>query len=314
MAGKPSVASGLARVVVILGPTASGKSELAVHLAEECGGEIINADSMQIYNGLDIGTAKPSAELRQRVPHHLLDLIAPDQSFTAADFRREATAIIADIQRRGRRAFVVGGTGLYLRTLLHGLVDSPGSDEAVRAELTALAERKGNAELLRRLAAVDPETAGRLHANDRFRIIRALEVYQQSGQPISLLRQRHGFAELGFSPLKIGIRLPREELYRRINVRVEKMFAAGLVDEVRGLLDFGYAPTCKALRAIGYKESCAFLAGTYPLEEAIRLVQRNTRHYAKRQLTWFNRETDIIWLENQNSFATIKNNVIEFFV
>ena len=301
------------RLVVIVGPTASGKTELAVRLAERFDGEIVSADSMQVYRGMDIGTAKPSQELLRRVPHHLLDIVSPDANFTASDFRREAAAAISDIHRRGRRAFMVGGTGLYIRALLQGLVDSPSGDEAIRLELQALAESVGNEELLRRLAAVDPETAGRLHPNDRLRIIRALEVYRQTGRPMSGFRSEHGFAESHYNCLKIGLVVERQELYRRVDSRVEEMIERGLIAEVRGLLEAGLNREMKALRSIGYKEICAYLAGECSLDEAVRLIKRDTRHYAKRQMTWFNRDPEINWLEYPESFATICNHVIEFF-
>jgi len=290
-------------VVVVVGATASGKSELAVRLAERLDGEVVNADSMQMYRGMDIGTAKPAAELLQRVPHHLLGIVAPDVNFTAADFQQEARRVINEIHARGRIPIVVGGTGLYIRVLLHGLSPSPGGDETFRAELTEIAAREGNEVLLERLRSVDPESAVRLHVNDRFRIIRALEVYQQSGRPFSAYQSSHGFAEAWCSSLKIGIDVPREELYRRINRRVEQMLVDGLVDEVRGLLAAGYHPGLKALRSIGYKEICAYLAGTLTLSAATELIQRDSRHYAKRQLTWFKKEPEINWVEYPQTFS-----------
>ena len=301
------------RLVIIVGPTASGKTELAVRLAERFDGEIVNADSMQVYRGMDIGTAKPSPELRQRVPHHLIDIVTPEVNFSASDFRREATAAIGDIHRRGRKVFIVGGTGLYIRALLQGLVDSPRSDELIRRELEELAQQVGNEELLRRLAQVDPETAGRLHPNDRLRIIRAMEVYRQTGRPMSRFRDDHGFAGDYYDCLKIGILVERQELYRRVESRVEEMIERGLIAEVRGLLHAGYCRDLKAMRSIGYKEICACLAGETSLEDAVQLIKRDTRRYAKRQMTWFNKDIEINWLEYPESFATIYNHVIEFF-
>jgi tRNA dimethylallyltransferase len=300
------------KIIVILGPTASGKSELAVRLAEHFAGEIVNADSMQVYKGMDIGTAKPGPDLLQRVPHHLLDVVSPDVNFTAAAYRAAACQVIADIVARGKQVFVVGGTGLYIRALLHGLVDSPGGNEVVRQELQAVALREGNAALLQRLATVDPTTAARLHPNDQVRIIRALEVYLQSGQPISAMWAAHSFAEEHFDCLKIGLSLERAELYRRIEGRVEAMLAAGLVDEVAALLADGYDAGLKPLQAIGYKEICSYLAGNCSLAEAVELIKRNTRRYAKRQLTWFQKESAINWVEYPESFASICNHVIDF--
>ncbi len=300
------------RVVVILGPTASGKTDLAVRLAESFAGEIVGADSMQVYRGMDIGTAKPSQEQRQRIPHHLIDVVTPGENFTAADYRREADRAVADIRRRGKAVFVVGGTGLYIRALLQGLAESPGGDEDYRKELQTLALERGNAELLRQLFLVDPDTAQRLHPNDQVRIIRALEVYRQSGRPLSSFRDAHGFADTSYESLKIGLHVEREELYRRIDQRVDRIIDAGLVDEVRSLLAAGYGPGLKSMRSIGYKEICAYLAGACDLEEAVRLIKRDSRRYAKRQLTWFAREKEINWLEYPDNFATINRHVIEF--
>ena len=301
-----------ARVVVIVGPTASGKTDLAVRLAEGCAGEIVNADSMQVYRGMDIGTAKPSPELRQRVPHHLIDIVEPDVNFSASDFRREAARAIADIVERGRRAFVVGGTGLYIRALLQGLVDSPSGAETVRRELEETAERFGNEALLEELARVDPVIAAWLHPNDRLRIVRALEVYRLTGRPISQQRSEHGFADEYYRALKIGLTVERRELYERIDRRVERMIAEGLVEEVRALLGRGFSPGAKALRSIGYRQVCGYLAGEYGLDEAVRLTKRDTRHYAKRQLTWFNKESEIKWVEYSDNFASIYKYVMEF--
>ncbi len=302
------------RLVIILGPTGSGKTELAVRLAERFDGEIVNADSVQVYRGMDIGTAKPSAEQLQRVPHHLIGIVAPDINFSAADFRREAAAVIADIHRRGKRIFVVGGTGLYLRALLHGLVASPTGDEQLRQELEAFAETVGNQELHRQLAIVDPLTADRLHPNDKVRIIRALEVHRQTGRPMSSFRDEHNFAGSYYESLKLGILVERQELYRRVDNRVEEMVERGLIAEVRSLLAAGYGRGLKAMRSIGYKEICAFLAGECSLEEAVALIKRDTRRYAKRQLTWFANDPEINWVEYPESFASICNHVNAFSI
>jgi tRNA dimethylallyltransferase len=300
------------QLVVILGPTATGKSELAVRLAERFDGEIVNADSMQVYRGMEIGTAKPSMELRARVPHHLLDICDPDLNFSASDFRREAELAIADIAGRGKRIFVVGGTGLYIRALLQGLADSPSGAGSVRGELEEQARRDGNEALLRELAQADPETAARLHPNDRVRIVRALEVFRLTGRPISEQRSAHGFAGEHYRALKIGLAVERRELYERIERRVETMIAGGLVAEVAALLGRGFSPEAKALRSIGYRQICAYLAGEYGLAEAVPLIKRDTRRYAKRQLTWFGQDKEIIWVEYSDNFATICNHVIEF--
>lgn len=297
------------KLLVVGGPTGSGKSDLALRLAEEIGAEIVNADSMQIYRGLDIGTAKPSPEEMARVPHHLIDIVSPEQDFTASDFRREASAAIADIDRRGRKAIVVGGTGLYLRALLEGLVDSPNGDPELRRQFDDVPGE----ELLRRLGEVDPETASRLHVNDRVRLVRALEVYTQTGRPISAFRAEHGFSGDYYDALKVAIGVERPELYRRIDARVDRMLEAGLEDEVRRLLAQGYSRDLKSMRSIGYKEMTAYLADEISLDEAVTLIKRDSRRYAKRQMTWFGRENDIYWLEYPAGFASILDHVIEFF-
>jgi tRNA dimethylallyltransferase len=301
------------RVLVICGPTASGKSDLALRLAHSLDGEIINADSMQVYRGMDIGTAKPSAEQRAEIPHHLIDVADPDQSFSAADFAEAAEAAIRDIGSRGKRAIVVGGTGLYIRALLKGLVDSPAGTEEVRQELQTEARQRGNPAMLEELRQVDPELAERIHPNNMVRIIRALEVFRTTGIPLSRYQQEHGFSGQHYRNLQIGIRVERQLLYDRIDGRVNQMLEQGLLQEVQQLLNAGYGTESKALRAIGYKELIAHLDGEYGLDEAIRLIKRDTRHYAKRQLTWFNADKDILWLEYPAEFDTILNNAIEFF-
>ena len=301
------------KILVIAGPTASGKSALALELARRLDGEIVSADSMQVYRGMDIGTAKPTPEQRAEIPHHLLDVADPDQPFSAADFAGAADTAIRDIGSRGRQSIVVGGTGLYIRALLKGLVDSPGGADEFREALHEEAGRLGNEALLERLRRVDPELAARLHPNNLPRIIRALEVYHLTGIPLSRYQQEHGFSGQRYRSLQIGIRAGRPLLYNRIDDRVDRMLEQGLVQEVQHLLNAGYGPDSKAMRSIGYKEMAAHLAGESSLEEASRLIKRNTRHYAKRQLTWFNADKDILWLEYPAEFDTILKHAIEFF-
>ena len=302
------------RILVICGPTASGKSDLALQLAHALDGEIINADSMQVYRGMDIGTAKPTAEQQDGIPHHLIDIVRPDQPFSAADFAESADAVIRDIRSRGKRTIVVGGTGLYIRALLKGLVDSPGdAGGEIRRELRAEAQERGNQAMREELLRVDPELAERIHPNNMVRIIRALEVFRLTGIPLSRYQQEHGFSGQRYHSLQIGIRVERPLLYSRIDQRVNQMLEQGLLQEVQQLLNAGYGSETKAMRAIGYKEITAYLAGECTLDEAIRLIKRDTRHYAKRQLTWFNADNDILWLEYPAKFDTILNNAIEFF-
>lgn len=301
------------KLLIICGPTASGKSDLALRLAHELQAEIINADSMQVYCGMDIGTAKPTPEERRAIPHHLIDLIAPDLPFSAADFANAADAAIKEISQKGKRIIVVGGTGLYIRALLNGLVDSPSGAGEIRQALQQEARDLGNETMLEKLRLVDPQLAAGIHPNNLVRIIRALEVYRLTGATLSSYQQQHGFAAQRYPSLQIGIRLERQELYKRIEERVNRMLADGLLHEVQQLLAKGYGPECKAMRAIGYKEACACLSGQYSLEEASLLIKRDTRRYAKRQLTWFNANPDIIWLEYPENFVTILKHAIDFF-
>ena len=301
------------RLLVITGPTASGKSALALQLAQQLNGEIICVDSLTVYRGLDIGSAKPTSEERRQVPHHLLDICDPEQPFTAADFRLAASAAIHEIYSRGRVPVLAGGTGLYLRTLLRGLTNAPGENPELREQLKRRAEQLGAAALLAELAAVDPETASRLHPNNLIRVMRALEVYLSTGIPLSRFHAEHNFSEQPFESLQYCLELPREELYRRIDLRVDAMVSAGLVDEVRGLLKSGVSSNCKPLQAIGYKEVIAFLQGHYDLSEMIRLIKRNTRHFAKRQLTWFKGEPGMQWVAYPENSATIQTAATTFF-
>jgi tRNA dimethylallyltransferase len=299
-------------VLVIVGPTASGKSELAVRLAEEFGGEVVNADSMQVYRGMEIGTARPSPELMERVPHHLFGFVSPEVNFTAADFIIAADAAIAEILSRGNIPVIAGGTGLYIRTLLGGLAPSPPADEPYRRELEVLADREGTEHLHALLARVDTVTADRLHVNDRVRIIRALEVFHRSGRPLSAYQQEHSFADQRYNALKIGIQVPRNILYQRIEQRVDAMIAAGLAAEIEQLLSQGYSADLKSMGAIGYREICGVISGATSLTEAVELIKKNTRRYAKRQLTWFKSDHEIYWLEYPETFDKISQIVREF--
>jgi tRNA dimethylallyltransferase len=295
------------KILIIAGPTASGKSALALELAKQFGGEIICADSLTIYRGLDIGSAKPTKEQQAQVPHHLLDIRNPDQGFTVADFIREAGTAIRDVISRNRPPIITGGTGLYIRALLGGLSEAPGEDLEIRQELQELASKNGPEALLEQLKEVDPATAAKLPPGNLVRIIRALEVYRKTGIPLSEHQARHSFSERAYDALQICLDLPREELYRRVELRVDQMFRDGLADEVSGLLAAGYSPELKPLSAIGYRETVEFLQHRCSLDEAIRLIKQNTRHYAKRQLTWFRREPEMLWIAYPEKSATITN-------
>jgi tRNA dimethylallyltransferase len=292
-------------LVVICGPTASGKTGLSLELAEYFDLEIISADSRQIYRGMDIGTAKPEPDELRRVPHHLIDIVDPDENFTAADFVDLGRFAVDEISRRGRLPVLAGGTGLYIRALLQGLADAPGGDEVIRARLRQREEREGPGTLYLQLQKADPPLAARLFPGDLSRIIRALEVYELTGKRLSDLQRDHAGGHCPYRTLKIGLAPEREILYDRIDRRVESMMARGLLDETRRLLKSGFDPELKALRTIGYREMVDHLQGKLPLDEAVSLVQRNSRRYAKRQLTWFGRDNSIIWLDSFPEFAKV---------
>ncbi|MDT8441023.1 MAG: tRNA (adenosine(37)-N6)-dimethylallyltransferase MiaA [Desulfuromonadales bacterium] len=298
---------------VICGPTAVGKTDVAIRLAERFGGEIISADSRQIYRLMDIGTAKPTATELARARHHLIDLVWPDETFSAARFTELAATAIVGIGERGGRPLLVGGTGLYIRALTEGLLDAPAADPRLRAELRAIAESEGSAVLHRRLAEVDPVAAVRLHPNDLVRIERALEVHALTGRPLSQLQQEHAFAQRRYRTLKIGLDLDRQELIARIDRRATRMFAEGLLDETRRLLAAGYDPASTALRTIGYRQAVAVLRAEMTEAEALDDLQRATRRYAKQQLTWFRRDKSIIWLDSFADFATILKLIENFY-
>jgi tRNA dimethylallyltransferase len=282
-------------LLVVVGPTAVGKSEFAVLACERFGGEIISVDSMQVYRGLERGTAKPGTELRRRAPHHGIDLADPGEDFSLGDFVRYATAAIASIRGRRRLPVLVGGTGLYLRGLLKGIAEAPRRDEALRARLRALAERRGVSALHRLLSRADPVAARRLPPGDRHRLVRALEVCFSTRRGLSDLIRESPFGPDRFASVKIGLSVERETLYRVIDARVDLFFSQGLVEEVRGLLGAGLRESANALNALGYRETLAYLRGETTLDEAIALTRRNTRRYAKRQWTWFRKEDGVTW-------------------
>jgi len=281
-------------LIAVVGPTGVGKTEAGIFLARHLDGEIVNFDSVQVYRYFDIGTAKPTPEEREEAPHHLVDFLEPDEEFNAARFVELADRVIAELHARGKQPILVGGTGLYLKALLHGLFEV-GDVSAIRRELTQRLQREGLPVLYEELKRVDPETARRLPPTDRVRILRALEVFHATGKPFSVLSREHAFAERRYPCLKIGLTLPREELYRRLDERVDKMLQAGLLEEVKALLDRGFSPELKPMRAIGYRHLAAYLRGELSLEEAVRQMKRDTRHYAKRQLTWFRADPEVIW-------------------
>jgi tRNA dimethylallyltransferase len=276
-------------LVIVLGPTAVGKSRIAVDLALRFGGEVISGDSIQVYRGFDVGTDKPGPETRRGVPHHLIDIVGPEVQFTAADFVREALAAARAVAGRGR------GTGLYIKALCDGLFPGPGRDPVLRAALEAEAREKGLEALFRRLEAVDPEYAAKIRGRDRVRIIRALEVHAATGRPISEHFRATESPVKGRTVVRLGLRLEREALYARIDQRVDRMFARGLVDEVRGLLARSVPESAPPFRALGYSHVLRHLRGEIGCDEAAALTKTDTRHYAKRQMTWFRKMADIAW-------------------
>lgn len=284
-------------VLIVLGPTATGKSALGLRIAEELDGEIVNADALQVYRGLDVGTAKPTAEERRRVPHHLIDVLDPDQPWSAGEFARNARAAIAEIEGRGRLPIVVGGSGLYLRALTEGISPVPPGDPEVRAELRRRLEEEGRETLFAELARVDPETAARLTSGDTQRLLRALEVATVSGRPLSAWIASQPFGTEKFPAFKLGLTLPRAILYDRIENRAAEMVERGWVEEVGGLLARGWTREDAAFQAIGYRQIASCLAGERTLESALEEIVRETRRFAKRQLTWFRRDREIEWID-----------------
>lgn len=283
-------------VLVIAGPTASGKTALSIALAQRFDGEVVSADSMQIYRGMDVGTAKPTLAERQGIPHHLLDVADPQESFSVARYVELASACVEDILARGKLPILAGGTGLYLDSLLSGRTFAPYPTTGWREHLQERARREGTQVLLAELAQVDPETAHRLHANDEKRIIRALEVYQETGKPISQHNRETQALPPRYRGCWIGLNFQdRRDLWARIDRRVDQMVADGLLEEVRRLLDRGIDPHCTAMQAIGYKELAQAVATGSGLEEALAEVKLRSRQYAKRQLTWFRRNPQIHW-------------------
>jgi tRNA dimethylallyltransferase len=300
------------KLVIVFGPTAAGKSDLVLKLASRLNAEVINADSQQVYRQMDIGTAKPSKAELAKVPHHLIDVVDPDEEFNVARYRELAMASAEDIQSRGKQVIVSGGTGLYIKALTQGLFVGPGQDARIRETLNAEAEANGLSSLYQRLERVDSSATSWIHPNDRQRIIRALEVYQLTGKPISEWQKEHAFRESGFATLKIGLDRQRAELYERINQRCDQMIDAGLVHEVKELFDKGYSSHLNSLRSVGYRHVGLFLMGRLRLEEAVHLMKRDTRRLAKRQLTWFRRDEEIHWFHPERQAQEIHQAIDSF--
>jgi tRNA dimethylallyltransferase len=300
------------KLVIVLGPTAVGKSNLALELAPRIDGEIVNADSQQVYRYMNIGTGKPSEAERQRVCHHLIDVVNPDEEFNAALYRRRATEAIERIQRGGKTAVVCGGTGLYLKALTHGLFTGPGQDPEIRRTLEGEIQCTGLAGVYQRLVEIDGSVTSTIHPNDRQRIIRALEVYETTGKALSEWQNEHAFQEEPFKVCEIGLVRERAELYERINRRAESMIEGGLLEEVRGLVTRGFGLDLKPLRSVGYRQMGAVIQGAMAPAEALAEMKQETRRLAKRQLTWFRRDKGIRWFHPEKQKDEIFKAVIEF--
>jgi tRNA dimethylallyltransferase len=287
---------GKPHIIVVCGPTGIGKTAAAMSLASRFKGEIISADSMQIYRFMDIGTAKPTPDETARIPHHMIDVVDPDVPFDAARFAEMAHGCVQELRRRGVLPIVAGGTGFYVRALIHGLCAASPPPPELRRRLQEEARKLGGAALHGQLDRLDPEAARTIHPNDAYRITRALEVVLSTGRPLSALQSAHGFAASAFRYLKIGLHMDRELLYERIDQRVDAMMAAGLVGEVRSLLDRGFGASLKSMQSIGYRHMADYLEGRLTLEAAVATMKRDTRRYAKRQMTWFMRDREVRWI------------------
>jgi tRNA dimethylallyltransferase len=282
------------KVIILLGPTGVGKTGFSIFLAKALKTEIISADSMQVYRHMDTGTAKPSPAELKKVPHHLINIVSPDESFSAGLFKEKATKIINDLHSKNKIPVIVGGTGLYIRSLTRGLFDGPGADWLLREDLMEEEKRYGNGHLFNKLKTVDPEAAGKIDSNDLRRIVRALEVSLKERKRISEI-QLHSTKASDYDFIKIGLTRDRKELYRIIEERVDKMIRNGLLEETNRLMKM--KPKRTAVQALGYKEMALYIVGTIDFDEAVRLTQKRTRMYAKRQFTWFKKEPDITWVD-----------------
>jgi tRNA dimethylallyltransferase len=298
------------KVIVILGPTGSGKSDLALRVAAEFSGEVVNCDSLQIFRYFDIGTAKLPADQRRGIPHHLIDILDPDQLFTAGEYARMARGVLAEISARGRLPVVAGGTGFYLRALLDGLFPGPARDQALRDRL-AERERLRPGSNHRLLGRFDPEAARRIHPNDLPKLMRALEVCLLTRRPVTAIYQEGRDELRGYETLKIGLSPPREQLYARLDQRAEHMFQTGLIEEVRGILARGFAISAKPFESHGYRQAVQFLNCELNHAQAVFYAQRNTRRYAKRQMTWFRQEPGIEWFTGFGDERQLQQVVID---
>ncbi len=299
--------------MVILGPTAVGKSSLGLNLVDSLSGEIVNADSLQVYRYLNIGTAKPTNEELLEYSHHLVDIVDPDEEFNAGLFRDRAANIINELNAKGRNTILVGGTYLYVKVLLSGLIEGLPSDPEVRDDIKKIKTDFGIPYVYEQLCSIDPEAATKIHPNDYVRLERALEVYYITGQKISDLHTEHSFSQDEFDYIKIGVFVEREHLRKRIDERTDTMMENGFLDEVRNLRDLGFGANLKPMKSIGYKQINDYLDGEHSLERAVELIKRDTKRFAKRQMTWLRKDKEISWHELPGDFDKVLNVADKFF-
>lgn len=301
------------KLLVILGPTAAGKTRLGIDIARSITGEIVSADSLQVYKHFDIGTAKPTPGERMQVRHHLIDIIYPDQDFNAGKFREAAGPVIDSLHKSSTKTILVGGTYLYVKALLSGLIEGLPADEELRIGLRELRSERGTDYLYGKLVSLDPEAASNIHHNDYVRIERALEVCYLTGEKVSELRSQHKFGDHVYEYLKIGIHQERRSLRERIDARVDDMIKKGLVDEVQKLGEMGYGRELKPMQSIGYKEINRYLEGEMSLERAVELIKRDTKRFAKRQMTWLRKDKEIKWFEIPGDYLKVADAASRFF-
>ncbi len=299
------------KIIIICGPTGIGKTSVAIKIAKKFKGEIISADSMQIYKYMDIGTAKPTKEELSQAGHHFIDIIEPDQDFDAAKFADMAKKKIKKLHEKDILPIIAGGTGLYIKALTKGIFKSAPVPSLIKERLREQAKACGLSYLYEKLGKKDPEAATKIHPNDRFRIIRALEVFESTGKTISEYHKNHNFQESPFNTLKIGLFMDKEKLYRRIEKRVDLMIESGFLDEVKNLLKIGYSPDLKSMKSIGYRHMALYISGDITWDEAVRTMKRDTRRYAKRQFTWFKADEEIFWYE-PGRIDEISDHVLRF--
>lgn len=301
-------------LIILTGPTAVGKTALSIKLAKAINGAVISADSMQVYRGMDIGSAKITSEEMEGIPHYLIDVLNPDEEFHVVRFQELAKQAMEEIYAKGQIPIITGGTGFYIQAVLYDIdFTSQEEDQAFRNKLEDLAKQQGNEVLHQMLAAVDPISAEKIHANNVKRVIRALEFYEKTGTPISLHNEKEAAKESPYDFCYFVLNDVREKVYERIDRRVEKMMEAGLVEEVKALRDKGYHRSMVSMQGLGYKEVLAYLDGEISLEEAVYIIKRDTRHFAKRQLTWFRREKDVTWIE-KSDFGYNDENILAYMI